>query len=933
MRDRFQRRSYSIWTAAALCVAGLGLNGCTEDQKASKAQHASAAKAAPAQADALPAPKPAAAPEARPMTASAVAPAAAPSAAPAAEVAAAANPGVPQPSSIERSPTAAAPKGESAVALADTRTDAATPAAGAAPAAEARASQAAASLAGWRQWRGPEQNGVSREKNLPEKWDPDTGENVLWVNKVGGMSSPIVMNNKIYTLTRAGEVEANGTLISGIETQESFVCADADTGKIIWQHLEPMTQTDVPFHRLGWSNAVGDPKSNRVYALGSQCTLQCLDSETGKVIWKRQMTEEFGMISTFGGRTPSPAVDDEQLYVGGVAFGWGDNARSQHRLFAFNKENGELNWTNTSGGIPVDAPYNTPVVSVIHGQKTVLLGNGDGTVAAYQARTGKKLWTHPVSQRGLNASVVVDGDLIYACSSEENPNSSVLGAVVCIDASGDKPKEVWRHEGIAAGFSSPTIHDGRIYAMENSGQMWALDAKTGETKWKKRVGTIGKASLVYADGKIYLPEANGRFFIIKVGDKKADILSKIDAEEKMGREYAFFGSVAIDSGRIFVQAANKMYCIGAKERHPSADPVPPAPQEAEGDDKVATVVVTPADVAAKAGTPVHLKATGYNAIGQAVPAAGAPQWSVAQLTFIPPPTAPRPAMDRPQGEGEKPAGAPAAQPASASQPPASAAPAAPAAPAVPPAPQKIGNLKGEVSADGVFTPVAGEPQGGGIEAKIGDVTGVARVRVFSPAPWKFDFEKAPVDKPPLTWLGAGGKFAVKEKDGNKVLTKLTTMDLYARARTNFGTEEMTDYTLQADVRVGGVMAGGKMNMPDVGVIDQRYVLVLLGNHQQFQIHEWPSALPDSFNQTIPFKWEPNTWYTLKLKVSHPSAEQALVEGKVWTKGEQEPSDWTLRVQDTYPQPSGAPGLYGNSLVTPIKSEIDYDNVMLTPNGK
>src|ERR1051325_3127676 len=213
----------------------------------------------------------------------------------------------------------------------------------------------------WYRWRGPEQTGVSRQKNLPEKWSPD-GENLIWTAKAGGMSSPIVMNGKVYTLTRIGEEEEPGTLVAGPKTQEAVVCLDAATGKQIWMHAMAMTQTEVPFHRLGWSNPAGDPATGRADVVGAQCDLICFDGKNGKVLWKRQMTEEFGMISTFGGRTPSPAVDEDQVFIAGVAFGWGDNARSQYRVFAFNKNNGELNWTTGTGGLPVDSPYQTPTI-------------------------------------------------------------------------------------------------------------------------------------------------------------------------------------------------------------------------------------------------------------------------------------------------------------------------------------------------------------------------------------------------------------------------------------------------------------------------------------------------------------------------------------------------------------------------------------------
>ena len=70
--------------------------------------------------------------------------------------------------------------------------------------------------------------------------------------------------------------------------------------------------------------------------------------------------EEYGMISTFGGRTESPAVDEDGLFITGVAFGWGDNAQGQHRCFSFDKATGELRWTSNTGGRPVDAPYGMP---------------------------------------------------------------------------------------------------------------------------------------------------------------------------------------------------------------------------------------------------------------------------------------------------------------------------------------------------------------------------------------------------------------------------------------------------------------------------------------------------------------------------------------------------------------------------------------------
>ena len=860
----------------------------------------------------------------------------------------------------------------------------------------ATAAAATPTLAGdWYQWRGPEQNGVSREKNLLEEWDPDTGDNVLWKNdKIGGMSSPVVMGGRVYLLTRIGDVPAGGNVQAGPKTQEALACLDAKTGKVLWTHAENMFQTDMPFHRLGWGNPVGDPETGKVYAYGGQGQLYCLDAKTGEEQWKRSMMEEFGFISTFGGRTPSPAIDEDRLYLAGVSLGWGENSRSNYRVFCFDKKTGELLWQNGTGGIPVDAPYQTPVIAVIGGQRLVVTGGGDGTVAAFQARTGKRVWTHKVSQRGLNASVLVEGDRVYAFHSEENLKpGEPMGLAVCLDASGPQPIELWRTSGIEIGFSTPAIHGGKIYGVTNSGRVIALDAKTGEELWRKSAGTIGKASVVWADGKLYIPEANGRFVIMDVAGEKPDVLSKVEIpEEKPGREYAIFGSVAIADGRIFIPTASTLWCIGTKDHKAESDPVPvPVAEEpAAKGAKVAQVVVLPADAVMRPGEALTFRAVAYDEKGRKIGEIK-PQWSVGSVEYVAPPKLPppgaapggKPADDRPAGDkppvagGEKPsangagrangadgAAAPAAPAAlaAASDRPARGGDAAAAgddgngdpagargegaagdaakavATAKPEAAPKVmrGNLGGEIAADGTFTAAEGPLQGGSIVAKVGGVEGKAFVRVIPPLPWKIGFTRSKVDgpdprgMPPLTWINAWWKFHAQDVDGEHMLVKLNEFDLYKAARSYFGSTDMANYTIAADVKVGEKQIAGRAFMPDVGVINSRYVLTLMGNRQLLTLHAWPSELPESLNRTIPYKWKPNTAYRLKFQVQQMK-DKAVLRGKVWPAGESEPQKWTVELEDTIPNRSGSPGVFADSLVTPFKGLAFIDNVEVTAN--
>ncbi len=193
----------------------------------------------------------------------------------------------------------------------------------------------------WPGWRGPEQNGISREKDLVDRWDynDDQAGNVLWKSaELGTISSPIVLGGKLYTLAR----HEPGTH----REQEKVVCADAATGKMLWENKFNVYLSDVPAERVGWSSCVGDPATGRIYALGVCGLFQCLDGDTGKTIWSRSLSEEFGLLSTYGGRTNVPIVFGDKVLISSVITNWGELARPAHRFMVFDKATGETIWFN-----------------------------------------------------------------------------------------------------------------------------------------------------------------------------------------------------------------------------------------------------------------------------------------------------------------------------------------------------------------------------------------------------------------------------------------------------------------------------------------------------------------------------------------------------------------------------------------------------------
>src|SRR5690606_33988988 len=122
--------------------------------------------------------------------------------------------------------------------------------------------------------------------------------------------------------------------------------------------------------------------------------------------------------------------------------------------------------------------------AVIDGVRQLICGNADGGVYGINARTGEKLWGFAITKRGILVSPVVHGKYVYITQGEDNIDTTAFGRVQCIDASlrGDitESGSVWRVDGVRAGYVSPAIHDGILYVVEDSANLVAFDAETGE---------------------------------------------------------------------------------------------------------------------------------------------------------------------------------------------------------------------------------------------------------------------------------------------------------------------------------------------------------------------------------------------------------------------------------------------------------------------
>ncbi len=748
----------------------------------------------------------------------------------------------------------------------------------------------------WPNWRGPQQNRVSSATELIDEWSPAGGpdSNVIWKSEeLGGRSTPVVMNGRLYTIAR----DNPGTSIDG----SKVVCVDAATGEPIWEHRFNVYLTDVPDTRVGWSSVCGDPETGRVYALSVSGYFCCLDGETGYIEWERSLHEEFGLLSTYGGRTHSPIIFEDTVIISAVIIGWGDApqwgflAKPAHRFLCLDKRNGKLRWLKGTGISPYDTTYSTPTLAMLGDQMAMVFGSGDGEIWALQPRTGERIWHYPFSRRGVNASPLVVGDTVYASHSEENILGNTMGSVVALDGTmkGDLTgKEKWQVFELMVGKASPVMVDDRLWVIDDRAKLNILDPETGKRIAKKALGTVQRSTPLVADGKVFTCTHNGRWYVLQPTEKGVKVLHKL----RLRGEASDGSPIAVD-GRVYFPTSSALYCLGTPSTEPEPESnLPPRPSMEEptfADEKPVLVQVVPYDTLLAPGESVSFSARVYNSRGQL-------------LNVVLPE-----------------------------------------------------DMKFSVTGSGGLsgnTYSAGYNSGHEcalITCSVGELKGTARVRVVPPLPWKFDFNTEP--KVPLTWVGGRVRWVVRDVDGEKIAVKRDVLPtprdpnnkLGTRSRMWMGSIEMANYTIQSDFALQSSIEPTDLTvlttqdepnkvgkMSDFGLINSRYTMTVRSSNKELRLYSWS---PHDYRTyaSVPFDPEPGKWYTMKLEVTptkfaaigSESTASAKVRGKLWVRGEKEPDDWTVEMVDESPNLAGSPGLYGNAQ----EAEIYIDNVSVVAN--
>jgi outer membrane protein assembly factor BamB len=395
------------------------------------------------------------------------------------------------------------------------------------------AAESELTAAEWRQWRGPNRDGVSYETGLLKDWS-EAAPKELWRIPLGeGFSGISIANGRLYTLYAKGK-------------DEIVACFDAKTGEEIWRHLDDYLFED----RQGGNGPRSTPTidGDRVFILSAYGRLMALDANTGKPLWDHDFTKAFNSQLPQWGFSTSPIVEGNRLLVevGGT---------DGNGIVAFDKATGERVWWTDA----VPSGYSSPILVTINNVRQAIFFVRD-ELLSLSPTDGKVYWRYPW-EGGRNSDNRVTPVFIAPNKIFVSSQNGSSGVVIQITGAADDMHvaEVWRSRTMVNRFSTSVLHDGYLYGFSNT-IFTCIDALTGEEQWKTR--GFGQGTVIYADEHLIVLGESGNLALVKATPK--EYIEAAQTQVLSGRCWTL---PTLSAGRLYLRNHEELVCLDVAERH------------------------------------------------------------------------------------------------------------------------------------------------------------------------------------------------------------------------------------------------------------------------------------------------------------------------------------------------------------------------------
>lgn len=400
----------------------------------------------------------------------------------------------------------------------------------------------------WGSWRGPNHNGVSREKNVPRQWSQDS--NVAWRTELPGPAgaTPVVWGDQVFLTTIDGE--SLMLMCFGIDGQEQW---RRQVGK-------------------GNKKARGDEGNSaspspitdgmHVWSFMGTGDLACF-TVAGEPVWKTNLQQRYGKFNIAFGMSATPVMHENRLFFQ-LIHGDGKPDTQEAIVVAIDATTGEHLWKVdrvTGASKENEHSYASPIL-YDHGGTTLLITHGADYTIAHSLLDGKEIWRlgglnpqgksyHP-TLRFVSSPAAADG--IVICPTAKNgPVFAVIpnqqGNLTDSDA------VLWIRDDHTPDVPSPLIHEDLVYLCRENGMLLVLDRETGEEVYMNRTHSHRhRASPVYADGHLYLTARDGKISVVKAG-RDFEIVAQNETGESMS------ASPVIANGTIYLRTFEALWAI------------------------------------------------------------------------------------------------------------------------------------------------------------------------------------------------------------------------------------------------------------------------------------------------------------------------------------------------------------------------------------
>jgi outer membrane protein assembly factor BamB len=406
----------------------------------------------------------------------------------------------------------------------------------------------------WPQFLGPDRNSHSDQTGIMRTW-PDKGPEVLWSVDVGiGFGGPAVKNGRVYLLDRYDEVG------------DSLRVFDLANGKELWS-FGYSSPGSVSFPG---SRGVPTVDGNFVYTVGQYGELYCININTHKPVWSKNIWKDFG-----GGEVPTWAITQSPLIYGNLLIV--ASQAPEAGVVAYDKLTGDLKWKTPPIG---NISYVSPSIAKIDGDDHVVMitgssrsPGGDGKVVGIEPLTGNLLWEYskwdcviPVPSAvdaGENRLLITGGYALGATMIKVEKNAD--GKYIT--------KELFTTEEFGDQTKTPLMHNGYFYAQYGTNNrrdgLVCMDMD-GEIMWKtRRSPDFNKGSMILADGLILATDGQFSLYLIEPDPTEfrpiasAELLKEeeTDGATRAGAPTQNCAPIALADGRLLIRDQSRMLCV------------------------------------------------------------------------------------------------------------------------------------------------------------------------------------------------------------------------------------------------------------------------------------------------------------------------------------------------------------------------------------